>query len=131
MADLPDLTDQPGPRPRVAPPAGTADASEVEVDLAAFLPEGVQLATDPGPDGAEEGEPASDLSPAGSPDGDRIDLELLGHLEADLDAVGVALAALDDGSYGCCAVCTSPIPPEVLAQDPVRRTCDAHLPVVT
>lgn len=161
MADLPEppipspaATPSPGAADPAAPDATTGAAGEVEVGLAAFLPEGVVIGDDdstaddepvddeppaegPVDDGHADDEPVDDEpaddGPAGGdrPSGDDgIDLALLGELEADLDAVGLALAALDDGSYGSCAVCGSPLTAEVLAADPVRRTCDAHLPAI-
>lgn len=135
MVDLPEP-------PVPAPDPATGSAGEVEVGLAAFLPEGVAIADDrpagdatvsDGPAGDEpEGDGAAEgVAAASAPSGDEgIDLGLLAELEADLDAVGLALAALDDGSYGRCAVCGSPLAADALAADPVRRTCDAHLPAI-
>jgi hypothetical protein len=157
VAHLVDPPSTTPPEPDPVPPASTSEApvppatsagaaAELEVGLAAFLPEGVALAdadADDGPDDdgpepagarSEPVEPADALGGPGGPGGgpdDGIDLDLLVHLEADLDAVGDALAALDDGTYGACAVCGAAIPPEVLAADPVRRGCDAHLPSIT
>jgi hypothetical protein len=126
------------PEPPVSAPAPATDsAGEVEVGLAAFLPEGVEIADDapaidgPAGDGPAADGPAEGVPGSSSPSGDDgIDLDLLVELEADLDAVGLALAALDDGSYGTCAVCGSPLAADALAADPVRRTCDAHLPAI-
>ena len=160
MVDLPELPPrrsddptgfEPEAPPAVPPASTSADPTvSLEVGLAAFLPEGVEigdpqrddlvtpdLATDdPLTDDAapaETGGLSADAAPTGAAapvDDEHIDLELLGRLEADLDAVGVALAALDDGSYGSCAVCGAVLPPPALAVDPVRRSCDAHLPSI-
>jgi RNA polymerase-binding transcription factor DksA len=118
-------------------------AAEVDIDLTAFLPEGVTI--DLGPQGADAsaaaespdaGEsPVEELpdraeqqgsDPAAAGGQDAIDLELLDAVEQDLNAVDAALRSLDDGTYGTCAVCRVPIPAEVLAEDPVRRTCVEH-----
>jgi hypothetical protein len=153
VADLVDPPSTTPPEPEPVPPASTSEAplppatsagpaADLEVGLAAFLPEGVALAdaddgpSDDGPadDGPEAVEPVEPADTPGGPEGgqrDGIDLDLLVRLEADLDAVGDALAALDDGTYGACAVCGAAIPPEVLAADPVRRGCGAHFPSIT
>ncbi|HRA34939.1 MAG TPA: hypothetical protein PK748_08415 [Acidimicrobiales bacterium] len=175
MVDLPELPPrrsddptgfEPEAPPAVPPASTSADPTvSLEVGLAAFLPEGVEigdpqrddlvtpdlatddpltddpltddsLTDDPLTDDAapaETGGLSADAAPTGAAapvDDEHIDLELLGRLEADLDAVGVALAALDDGSYGSCAVCGAVLPPPALAVDPVRRSCDAHLPSI-
>ena len=80
-----------------------ADAAEVALDVTAFLPEGVRLAA------ADE---------ADSPDGP--DLEALGQIERDLDAVDAAIAALEAGTYGVDPATGQPIPDELLAEDPTR-----------
>jgi RNA polymerase-binding transcription factor DksA len=46
--------------------------------------------------------------------------------ERDVDDVEKALHRLDDGTYGSCEVCGAPIPDELLAERPARRTCAAH-----
>lgn len=123
-----------------APEGGSS--SEVEIDLTAFLPENVTI-EQPDVDlvaiesetsaASDEGsaEPAPDPFVNGdaqppTPDEDAIDVELLESVERDLDAVDAALAAIDGGTYGSCAVCSSPIGAEVLSVDPVRRTCAEH-----
>jgi hypothetical protein len=144
------------------PGDGAEAGPEIDLDLSAFLPEGVSLASDDGVDaeqpdldagedgaagGADAGSPEpfveaggdgatagaepqaapADPEPAApAPSDDEIDLELLASVEADLEAVDAALAALDDGTYGACVVCRTPIDAEVLASDPVRRTCPSH-----
>ena len=116
--------------------------AELEVDLSAFLPEGVTLEAAPSaeaavPDqetvlevaSAQETVPDQETVPeVGSAPvaDDSIDLALIESVDADLTAVEAALAALDDGTYGTCVVCRSAIEPDVLASDPVRRTCPAH-----
>jgi DnaK suppressor protein len=57
-------------------------------------------------------------------DRDRDLGELIG-LETDLAAVEVALRRLDDGSYGTCEVCRTPIT-EAVAADPLVQRCEAH-----
>jgi RNA polymerase-binding transcription factor DksA len=65
--------------------------------------------------------------PAAPPfDRDR-DLGELVRLETDLTAVEVALRRLDDGSYGTCEVCRTPIP-DAVATDPLVQRCEAHAP---
>lgn len=73
------------------------------MDLAAFLPEGVELAP------AETGSAA-------------VDLEALTQLERDLDEVDAAIARLDEGTYGIDAVTGDPIDDARLAEDPTRRS---------
>lgn len=63
----------------------------------------------------------SDLSEQLDP---AADLDELGALEADLDAVEVALRRLDDGSYGTCERCGAPLP--ALDEDPLARRCRDH-----
>lgn len=89
----------------------------VAVDLAAFLPDGVELAP------ADTGELAAAPTPPPAPW--RPDLEALDALEADLDAVDTALAALDEGTYGICRTCAQPITDDLLALAPTRTTCAA------
>lgn len=62
-------------------------------------------------------------APAAEPE---VDVALLDAVDRDLEAVDAALTALDDGTYGRCAVCSTPIDGESLAADPVLRTCPAH-----
>jgi RNA polymerase-binding transcription factor DksA len=49
---------------------------------------------------------------------DRIDTELTG--------VEAALRRLDDGSYGTCEVCASPISAETLEANPLATRCPDH-----
>lgn len=46
--------------------------------------------------------------------------------ERDVDDVEKALGRLDDGTYGTCELCGSPIPEDVLATAPATRTCADH-----
>lgn len=117
-------------------------SSEVEIDLTAFLPENVTIeqpdvdlvaiesetsaASTDEPAGSVPGPVVSGDSRPPAPDEDAIDVELLDSVERDLNEVDAALAAIDGGTYGSCAVCSSPIGAEVLAVDPVRRTCAEH-----
>ena len=48
---------------------------------------------------------------------------VIGQAERQLAEVEAALARVADGSYGTCAVCGRPIPPERLAVRPTARTC--------
>lgn len=108
MSDLP--SSDPMPEPASIPGA----EQELEVDLAAFLPEGVVLG-DPG-DEADEAPPA-DRAPA-------VDLEALSQIERDLDAVDAAIAAIDAGTYGIDPATGQPIDDALLAEDP---TCQIQL----
>jgi RNA polymerase-binding transcription factor DksA len=53
------------------------------------------------------------------------DLGALEAIEADLDAVEAALRRLDDGSYGTCEACGTPL--SGLDEDPLVRRCPDHL----
>lgn len=53
-------------------------------------------------------------------------LEDLQRVGAHLDAVEAALRALDEGSYGVCHRCRTPLPDQVLAADPTATDCGAH-----
>ncbi len=46
---------------------------------------------------------------------------------ADLAAVEAALDRLDAGTYGRCVTCDGPIDDDLLAGDPTRTACGAHL----
>ena len=46
--------------------------------------------------------------------------------EDHLDAVDLALARLDDGTYGTCAACRAPVGDAVLAADPTASVCAGH-----
>lgn len=48
------------------------------------------------------------------------------NLQGLLDEVRAALAAIEDGSYGRCAVCGEPIPPGRLEARPWATTCVRH-----
>lgn len=107
-------------------PASGADLEvqvdgEVEVDLAAFLPEGVSVAA-VGADEVDEvaeGEGAGELTsaPRGS---SGVDLDALRQIELDLDAVDAAIAALDAGTYGIDPETGERIDDALLAADPTR-----------
>lgn len=95
MSDLPPPH---GPAPEPEP--GSAPApGDLEVDLAAFLPEGTTLS------------PASE--PTAPPAAEPVDLAALTRIEADLAAVDEALLALDAGDPG-----RSPLLTELLASPP-------------
>jgi hypothetical protein len=99
----------------------------VSVDLAAFLPDGVELAG-PGavPDQDDPARLESPPAPRAPTTAWRPDLEELDAMEADLDAVDEALRALDAGTYGTCRACAQPIPDDLLAAAPARTACAAH-----
>jgi len=69
--------------------------------LAAFLPEGVEL--------ARAGPPVP-----------TVDLDALSQIERDLDAVDAAIAGLDAGTYGFDSLTGQPIDDARLAEDPTR-----------
>lgn len=113
----------------------TGPDHEVEVDLAAFLPEGVELGEpkdDPEDELGDEDEPElgdedEPVRGPATPDGSGApDPAVLDAIQADLDAVDAALLTLDAGTYGTCATCGAPIPDEALAADPTRTACAAH-----
>ena len=97
------------------------ESHEVEVDLAAFLPEGVEIETLPPSD--EVGEPDAAVGAEVEPDRtapSSLDLEALRQIELDLDAVDAAIAALDAGTYGIDPATGAALPDELLAADPTR-----------
>lgn len=113
------MSDAPHPDPAPEPmPAVPGPAQELEVDLAAFLPEGVQL--------ADGDEPADELSELAGQEADEetpaapVDVEALRQIERDLDAVDAAIAALDAGTYGIDPATGEPIDDALLAEDPTR-----------
>ena len=57
-----------------------------------------------------------------------LDLAALDSLEAEVTDVERALTRLDDGTYGTCEVCRTPLSEGLLAESPAARWCDAHLP---
>lgn len=96
-----------------------ASASELHIDVAAFLPEGVELDTS-GPEvDADPQEQSAVTSEAASP-APPVDLEALDQVERDLAAVDAAIAALDAGSYGLDPATGEPIDDALLAEDPTR-----------
>jgi len=54
---------------------------------------------------------------------------VLADAERVLDGVDRALERLDDGTYGVCAVCGEAIADDRLAETPLARNCERHLPV--
>jgi RNA polymerase-binding transcription factor DksA len=54
------------------------------------------------------------------------DFSILEQVEAELADVQRALQRLDDGSYGSCEACRSPIPDERLEAQPATRFCVSH-----
>ena len=134
------MSDVVAPDPDHDPDAG--GSAELAVDVTAFLPPGVAV----GPETVTEADDADeadevavadeaarteapvDLAPEAAPEPARAPLDVanLERIEAEFAAVDLALAALDDGSYGRCVVCAEPIDEALLAADPVRRGCAAH-----
>lgn len=166
MSDLTPSDPTPAPR---APTPGAEQ--ELDVDLAAFLPEGVALGeatdvevdevevvldTDEGPvvideveaviqtdhgvvlvdevvvataDGvvevdevviAVDDEADEAVAVVAEPPAPAVDLEALGQIERDLDAVDAAIAALDAGTYGIDPVSGQLLDDALLAEDPTR-----------
>jgi RNA polymerase-binding transcription factor DksA len=70
-----------------------------------------------GPDYASSVPDTADLPP---------DAALLEQVNDELGAVDEALRRLDEGSYGTCDVCGSPLDPERLKQDPLMTRCPGH-----
>ena len=116
MSDLP--SSDPTPEPAAIPVAGP----ELDVDLAAFLPEGVVLGD---PDGdaderVEEPEDHVEVDVEVVEQAPPVDLEALSQIERDLDAVDAAIAALDAGTYGTDPATGLPIDDALLEADPTR-----------
>lgn len=106
------MSDPTQPDPQPTDPA-LAGGQELEVDLAGFLPEGVELAVDDEPAEPVDAEGPTDAAPP-------VDLEALSQIERDLDAVDAAIAALDAGTYGIDPATGAPIDDALLAEDPTR-----------
>jgi DnaK suppressor protein len=66
----------------------------------------------------------ADPNPSGRVDDDAA---LLDEVSAELASVDLALARLDDGSYGTCEVCGSPLDAADLEADPLLSRCSGHL----
>lgn len=110
VAPPPRWEAEPAVVPAVAVPVPAAD----EPEPAAAVPEPA----------ADEAEPAADEPGTASDYGD-----VLARSERVLDEIDGALARLDDGSYGRCATCGAAIGDDLLSGDPLRRACEAHLPL--
>lgn len=52
---------------------------------------------------------------------------VVGQLEKQLKDVDDALAKIDEGTYGTCETCGSPIEEDRLNANPSARTCKAHM----
>jgi hypothetical protein len=102
------VTDASTPDPAAVPAPG--QAQEIDIDIAAFLPEGVELAVET----AEVVEVVEEPAPPA------VDLEALTQIERDLDAVDAAIAALDAGTYGVDPATGQPIDDALLADNPTR-----------
>ncbi len=70
----------------------------------------------------------ADVDP-GDPDMADIDTGLIDRIEAELADVERALARLDEGTYGRCEVCDTPLGDAELEAAPAARFCRAHLPL--
>ncbi len=103
---------------------------EVELDIAAFLPEGVELAVGAeGPELVDEAELEAEedeglgagAEPSARPSAAAggLDAAALDELERDLDGVDAAIERLDAGTYGFDAA-GAPIDDALLAEDPTR-----------
>jgi hypothetical protein len=143
------VSDAPTPDPTPdLPAAEPGPAQELEVDLAAFLPEGVELGepddellevdvieavieTDDGivvvdevvvtaDDGTVVADEVVVEAVVVEPQAPPVDLEALTQIERDLDAVDAAIAALDASTYGVDAATGRPIDDALLAEDPTR-----------
>jgi hypothetical protein len=103
MVDTPAGAEQPA---AATAPRGPSGEVELEVAVASFLPDGVQVAATER-DGFEA-EPAEH--------------DPLEALEQELDAVDAAIERLDAGTYGLDQVTGLPIDDALLAADPTRLT---------
>ena len=59
-------------------------------------------------------------------EGLEVDLLTLASIEAELDEVERALVRLDDGTYGRCEVCDTPLDEAELVDVPMARHCRDH-----
>ena len=66
---------------------------------------------------------ADAASEVGGEGEDEAQLSAVDAVDGLLDEVELALARLDDGTYGRCATCGSPIADAELAGDPLMRAC--------
>ena len=136
------MTDAPSsPEPTPAPAFG--QGQEIEVDLAAFLPDGTELADESDdltavevdvvdvvevdlveviedPEGNVTVVEVDVVEVVAAADAPAVDLEALTQIERDLDAVDAAIAALDAGTYGIDPATGQPIDDVLLAADPTR-----------
>jgi len=58
-----------------------------------------------------------------------IDTSVVDRIEEQLADVELALARIDDGTYGRCEVCNEAFSDAELEQAPAARFCRAHLPM--
>lgn len=133
MSDAVPPSEPVHPSPGAAPEE--AHGPEVELDVHAFLPEGVVLGAADDADDADQVE-TDETDEADGDEGDggegddrrepapaaeaAPDLAALDQVQADLDAVDAAIAALDAGTYGIDPATGEPFDDEVLAADPTR-----------
>lgn len=69
-----------------------------------------------------EGNPSGEVGEAGDADSE-AHAAAVDAVDALLDQVEMALARLDQGTYGSCQACGSPIEDDVLGSDPTVQTC--------
>jgi DnaK suppressor protein len=50
----------------------------------------------------------------------------LEEIDAELTGVEAALRHLDEGTYGICEVCATPIGTEAIEADPIATRCEQH-----
>lgn len=60
-------------------------------------------------------------------DDDALPDDVIGSIDAELADVEVALARLDDGTYGRCERCGTALSDDRLAAAPAARDCGGHL----
>jgi RNA polymerase-binding transcription factor DksA len=75
---------------------------------------------------SEPDEPIEPTEPIPTAEEGLPDLGRVATIERELDEVERALARLEDGSYGTCEVCSSPLPDDVLADEPAASRCQEH-----
>ncbi len=100
-----DTADTPAPAPWSSAPSGRVAGGGVEADDAI----------------RGEDEPATGEEAVAEEEQHRTAVDAVDRL---LDEVELALARLDDGTYGRCEACGEPIADDRLTEHPIVRTCD-------
>jgi RNA polymerase-binding transcription factor DksA len=107
-------------------PAGGDDAPPIARDSVASPGDDGAPQVDPEPPAPEQGtSPAAELSADGEGEMHRSAVDAVDGL---LDEVELALARLDDGTYGRCEECGATIDDGRLAAQPIARTCESCHP---